>query len=276
MMALAMNPTASATTLLHYQVNESDAATVAGGIVPGVDGSADGTVNAGSITLSSDLPGMIPVGGGDRSPAFDGSSGIILPGTQQLLNSVVEASGGLTMEAWFSFAGGGTVNSIIDYAGTEKLFRASADAGAGYRNNSAAPLYLLGNTTGTEWHYSAVVFTPTSTVGGSGEITGYFTFYFDSLTPVFTETGVTISEFGDSLNRTIGVGTHLRTPCHLGGTLFVGIALGLGDTRARLDRTFADGPARFRLPATSLNLKSRVHVPIHSSFISLGHRLGPI
>jgi hypothetical protein len=210
----------SATTLLHYRVNSTDAGTVAGGTVPGVDGSADGTVAFGAVGLSDNVPSLLPTGGGDRSLVFDGASGINLPGSQQLLNSTLESEGGFTMETWFSYAGGGNINSIIDYAGTEKLVREAAGTGAAYRNNSAPPLYGLGDTTGDEWHYVAIVFQPTSTVDGAGGITGDFTFYFDSTTPIGTETGVTISNFGDSLNRTIGVGTH---PVGFGGDFFNGL-----------------------------------------------------
>ena len=35
----------AALTVLHYSVNDTDAVTVAGGKVPGVDGSADGTAS---------------------------------------------------------------------------------------------------------------------------------------------------------------------------------------------------------------------------------------
>lgn len=219
-LSMAILATGSASTVLHYRVNSSDAGTVAGNVVPGVDGSADGTVAFGTVTLSPDLPAVIPVGGGDRSLSFDGSSGINLPGTRQLLNSTLETAGGFTYEAWFNWAGGGNINSIIDYAGTEKLVREVSGTGAAYRNNSAAPLYPLGAAEPGEWHYTAIVFSPTSTVDGTGSITGDFTFYFDSATPVATETGVTISNFGDSLNRTIGVGTH---PVGFAGDFFNGL-----------------------------------------------------
>lgn len=210
----------SASTLLHYRVSASDAAGVAGGTVPGVDGSANGSVDFGAVTLSPDLPALVPVGGGDRSMVFDGASGVNLPGTQQLLNSTLETEGGFTIETWFNYSGGGNINSIIDYAGTEKLVREAAGTGAAYRNNSALPLYSLGTAEPGEWHYAAVVFSPTSAVDGTGAITGDFTFYFDSATSVLTETGVSISDFGDSLNRTIGVGTH---PVGFAGDFFNGL-----------------------------------------------------
>ncbi len=197
------------TTILHYRVNDTDAATVGAGTVPGTDGSPAGTVAFGMVSLSSDLPTEnLPAGGGNRSLVCNGAAGINLPGTQQLLNSVIASNGGFTYEAWFKYAGGGTINSIIDYAGTEKLVREFAMTTAGYRNNSAAPLYDLGNAPAGEWHYAAIVFAPTGPVGGDGSITGDFTFYYDGVEPVSTQVGVTISNFGDSLNRTICVGAH--------------------------------------------------------------------
>lgn len=219
-LATSLPPTLSATTLLHYRVNSTDAAGVAGGTVPGIDGSPDGNVAFGAIGLSPDLPALVPADGGDRSMVFDGASGINLPGSQQLLNSTLASEGGFTLEAWFNYGGGGNINSIIDYAGTEKLVREASGTDAAYRNNSAPPLYSLGAAGVDEWHYSAIVFSPTSEVDGSGGITGDFTFYFDSATPAFTETGVSISDFGDSLNRTIGVGTH---PVGFGGDFFNGL-----------------------------------------------------
>lgn len=209
----------SADTILHYRVFDSDAATVAGGTVPGVDGSDGGEVFNGQVTLSEDIPTEgIPLDAGNRSLSFDGTAGVNLPGTQQLLNSDIAAAGGFTYEAWFTYSGGGNINSIIDYAGTEKLVRQASSDGAGYRNNSAAPLYALGPTGLDEWHYAAVVFESTELVGTS--VTGNFTFYFDSTEPVDRIEGVTISDFGDSLNRTISVGAH---PLGFGGNYYNGL-----------------------------------------------------
>jgi hypothetical protein len=214
----------SAQTILHYQVSDTDAAMVASGIVPGVDGSEDGQVFAGTVTLSESIPTEgVPAGLANRSMSFNGAAGVNLPGTQQLLNSELEANGGFTYEAWFTYAGGEDINSIIDYAGTEKLVRQAAGSGAGYRNNSAEPLYELGPAEPVdpaEWHYAAVVFTPTSTVDGAGGITGIFTFYYDSNEPSQTVEGVTISNFGDSLVRTISVGAH---PLGFGGDFYNGL-----------------------------------------------------
>ena len=210
-------------TILHYRVSDTDADEVSSGVVPGVDGSADGQVAFGQVTLSEDVPtDGVPGGAGNRSLAFDGASGINLPGTQQLLNADIDAAGGFTYEAWFNYGGGGQVNSIIDYAGTEKLVRNVGGDQTGYLNNSAAPQYLLGTAGENEWHYVAVVFTPTAPEE-AGSITGNFAFYFDGIEPIEPSEPaleVTISDFGDSLNRTIAVGAH---PLGFGGDFITGL-----------------------------------------------------
>ncbi|MGC6564581.1 MAG: LamG-like jellyroll fold domain-containing protein [Akkermansiaceae bacterium] len=212
---------AQSETILHYQVSDADSDTVAAGTVPGVDGSEDGQVAFGIVTLSEDIPSVgVPFSLGNRSLSFDGAAGINLPGTQQLLNSVLETEGGFTYEAWFRWGGGEVVNSIIDYAGTEKLVRESALETASYRNNSAAPLWDLGLAPQDEWHYAAVVFEPTGPVDAGGTITGNLSFYYDSTEATETVEAVTISEFGDSLNRTIAVGAH---PLGFGGDFITGL-----------------------------------------------------
>jgi hypothetical protein len=117
---VGLTSTQAGTTILHYRVNDTDAAAVGAGMVPGVDGSPNGTVAFGLVSLSSDLPAdNLPPGGGNRSLQLNGAAGINLPGTLQLANSAIATNGGFTYETWFNYAGGGNINSIIDYAGTE-------------------------------------------------------------------------------------------------------------------------------------------------------------
>ncbi|MFT4548484.1 MAG: hypothetical protein ACI8XO_002521 [Verrucomicrobiales bacterium] len=196
----------AATTVLHYSVNDTDAATVAAGTVPGFGGSPNGTALGTGGILSASVPTAgVPASAGNRSLSFSGGGGFNLPGTQQLLNSDINANGGFTYEAWFNFAGGGNVNSIIDYAGTEKLVRRAAATGVSMTASGVGDP-LIAAVGINEWHYAAVVFTSTGLAGA--DITGDFTFYFDGLTPVGTLAGQTIDDFGDSLNRTISVGAH--------------------------------------------------------------------
>ena len=199
-------------TILHYQVSAEDSQTVATGVIPGVNGSANGDVFGGAVTLSENIPTVgVPAGLGDRSMVFDGTAGVDLPGTQQLLNSVLADKGGFTFEAWFSYAGGGNINSIIDYAGTEKLVRNTSAEGARFSHWEGEPFVTLGPANPDnppEWHYVAVVFTPTSIVDGEGNITGTFTYYYDDNEPLVTVENKVKTNFGDSLDRTIAVGAH--------------------------------------------------------------------
>jgi hypothetical protein len=214
---LSVVPSHAATTVLHYSVSDTDTATVAGGVVPGVGGSANGVAIGNGATLSTNVPTTgVPSGAGNRSLSFANDGGFNLPGSQQLLNSTIDSNGGFTYEAWFNFAGGGNVNSIIDYAGTEKLVRRAASTGVSMTAaNVGDP--LIGAAAVNEWHYVAVVFNSTGLAGAS--INGDFTFYFDGTTPVGTLTGQTIDDFGDSLDRTISVGAH---PVGFGGDFYNG------------------------------------------------------
>ncbi len=120
------------------------------------------------------------------------------------------------MECWFKWSGAGTVNSIIDYAGTEKIVL-QTDAGDGQRTLAMrfdmtqggygdVPIGPIGPG---DWHYVAVVFdTGGAPVNDDGSLTGTVTTYLDGLEPVGTTPGVTKAAFGDSLNRPIGVGKH--------------------------------------------------------------------
>ena len=117
-------------------------------------------------------------------------------------------AGGFTYETWFKWNGGGNVNAIIDYAGTEKLVRKTTDNFAGMEVNASANYSLGGPAVSNQWHYAAAVFTAVSSNLGADSVTGNFTFYLDTNTPTATVSNVIITSFGDTLNRTIGVGMH--------------------------------------------------------------------
>ena len=194
-------------TLIHYRLNAADAGDIASGVVTNMGTLGNGT-NVGGITLSSDIPtNGVPSDAGNRSIVCDGSGGILAPGTQQLNNTAIAGAGGFTYETWFKWEGGGTINSIIDYAGTEKLVRPSDVAGPEMETDNSR-FDLIGGTASNEWHYAAVVFTPTAALDSNTNLTGNYTFYLDTNTPVATVSNVTITTFGDSLNRSIGVGMH--------------------------------------------------------------------
>lgn len=195
-------------------MNDTDAATVAAGTVPGTDGSPDGTVAFGSnLGLTADLPTEgVPAGAGNRSLAFNGTQAVTIPGTQQLSHAAIIAEGGFTYEMWFKWAGDGGVNSFIDYAGTEKFRIDIRGGGVGnldmnFDQGSAAQILVM-DPTANEWHYIAAVFEHDGEPVDAGlKIHGTLTWYYDSKEATGTA-NVTKDDFGDSLNRTIGVGGH--------------------------------------------------------------------
>ncbi len=195
--------------ILHYVVSDFDATQVAAGTVPNPGTLADGITGAFSqpvVTLSTDIPSKgIPYGLGNRSINCAGTSGVNAPGTQQLTKAIIAANGGFTYETWFRWNGVNGAYSIIDYAGTEQIYLNNGVLTMGF-NNLSYP--TIATVTPNQWHYVAVVFKAPGPVLGNGSIVGDFTFYYDSAQAISIVTNVNINTFGDSLNRTIGVGMH--------------------------------------------------------------------
>ncbi|MFT5408579.1 MAG: hypothetical protein ACI9NC_001288 [Verrucomicrobiales bacterium] len=206
---VASDSSLAATTVLHFSVSDTDEATVVAGTVAGTDGSPDGTVASGILELSADVPiEGVPAGSGNRSLAFTNSQVITIPGTQQLSHANAIAAGGFTFETWFKWDGGGTLNAMIDYAGTEKFRIQTATGALDINFDQGSGLQVLAMPTANEWHYIAAVFEHDGEpVDADLKIYGTLTWYFDSNEPVST-VNVTKDDFGDSLNRTIGVGGH--------------------------------------------------------------------
>src|SRR5579863_2407736 len=204
---LAPAARAAQQTLIFYQVNNTDAAQVASGSVPNLGTLGNGTFGGSGVTLSGDLPvNGVAAGYGSASIVCSGAGGILAPGTLQLSRTNIANAGGFTYEAWFKWNGGGNINAIIDYAGTEKLIRPNSEPGPLMETDNAT-FSLIGAAASNQWHYVAVVFTPTNSLSGD-TISGKYTFYLDTNTPLATVLNITLSSFGDKINRTIGVGTH--------------------------------------------------------------------
>lgn len=220
------------TTLIHYRVSSADNVSSS---VPnlGNQGPGDNT-GTGVVTLSSDIPtNGVPPGLGDRSLSFPGDAGVKSPGTRQLLNSEILSNGGFAYETWFKFTGGTGLNSIIDYAGTEKIYRPDPGTSASIQTNNSI-FDSIGAAAVGDWHYVAVVFHNVTSSDGGLTVTGDYTYYFDGTAPVEEVTGITISDFGDSLNRSIGVGMH---PAGFSGDFFNGLIFEPRVTLGPLDRT---------------------------------------
>ena len=139
-------------------------------------------------------------------------TGIVTNEVSLLTNDQIAAFGGFTMECWFQWAGGGGVNSIIDYAGTEKIVideRNGDNFGLVKMRISGTGDLDISTATPGEWHYVAVVFaTGGQAQAGDGTIGGTVTVYFDGTEAVASYEGATKDNFGDSLIRPIGVGQH--------------------------------------------------------------------
>jgi hypothetical protein len=108
----------AATTVFHYRVNETDADGLP--VIPSVDG-PDGLAGD-TVVLSEDIPTVgVPDGAGNRSIDAGGADGVVSTDVRELDNFLIEDEGGFTYEAWFKWFGGGDINPVLDYAGTEKL-----------------------------------------------------------------------------------------------------------------------------------------------------------
>jgi hypothetical protein len=196
-------------TVFHYQVSQGSGAMLP--LIPDVGGAGnDGTGDA-TTKLSSDVPTAgVPVGAGSRAIDGRGQGGVISAGIDELSNSLIADAGGFSMETWFFWKGGGQVNSLIDYAGTEKLVldTRTGNSEVAMRINSDPSLDSpIGSVSPDEWHYAAAVFDTQGNAVEGGSIDGVFRLYFDGALVNTTET-LTITDFGDSLDRGIGVSKH--------------------------------------------------------------------
>ena len=219
---LIYSPRAHSQVVFHYQAFQGG-----GKDLPNVPdsgpGANDGTADETTKFNSSIAEVGVPMSAGNRSFDGKGLGGIVSGGTSELSNSAIADAGGFTMETWFNWNGAGAINSLIDYAGTEKIVLDTAQ-GAGNEvrmriNSDSALDSVIGTVGADEWHYVAAVFDTQGNTVDAGSITGIFRLYLDgSLTD--TTDSLTISDFGDSLNRTIGVGKH---PLNFEGDRFDGL-----------------------------------------------------
>ena len=225
---------ASGGTVFHYQAYQSD-----GRRLPSIhdEGEAgnNGTADAGF--KYSDATAQTGVGSsvGNRSLNGRGVSGIISSGTQELANSLIAEAGGFTMEAWFLWWGGGTGNSLIDYAGSEKLL-IDTRQGNGNEirlriNDDTERDMVIGTAKAQTWQYVAAVFDTHGSQVDDGSITGKFELYLDGKY-LRTTDEVTITDLGDS--RNLGIGTS-KTPLNEPDAFFSGLVYEPRVTMGALD-----------------------------------------
>jgi hypothetical protein len=257
-------------TVFHYRVFAIDAVGLP--TVPNIGGGLPGRAVGNFINLfSADVPTIgIPPGAGNRSLVGAGdanSEGVNSGAPQELLNATVIANGGFSFECWFKWFGGGNVNSIIDYAGTEKFRLRSGNLDMNFDSGSGAHLLEFAPTV-NEWHYVAMVFEHDGNPAAGGKINGTMTWYYDSNVAVGS-VATTKDDFGDTLGRVIGVGRH---PLGFGGDHFDGLVfeprVSLG-ALASSQLLFNLGPARdpeiSAGTAISYGVFSAVPGPVHET-----------
>ncbi|MCA8961354.1 MAG: VCBS repeat-containing protein [Planctomycetes bacterium] len=196
-------------TVVHYSYN---AKTTFPGIEDFSGFGLDGTAGPLAV-LSTDVPtvGVPPFAGNrsidssDPSAEFGNPSGVVTDVRRLLDNTLIERAGGFTLECWFKYNGGGNLNSIFDYAGTEKLTVFGDQLIAAFHG----PQIFFGTVVPGEWHYVAVTYdTRGAPLNPDGSIPGWIDTYFDSLTPEAFQVPGAKSSFGDTLDRGLGIGMH--------------------------------------------------------------------
>jgi len=137
-----------------------------------------------------------------RSFGGGGAAGVLAPGTKQLNNMAINNAGGFTYETWFKWNGSGNINAVIDYAVPRSLFSRSGQTAPRLQyydtnnspvtDSSTPPVQPMALRRGGVHRDRA---------GHPYNLTGNFTFYLDAKAPIGSVSGVTISQFGDNLNR---------------------------------------------------------------------------
>ena len=209
-----VNDSSAADPVFHYSFDSSTS-------LPTItdQSSAGNNALAGEIAaLSTDIPTVgVPAGSGDRSfdssdltATIDFQAGASTDNILLLSNDQLETAGGFTYETWFKWNGAGSVNSIIDYAGTDKLIidqRFGATTLLQMRLDGCCDLDI-GEIVAGEWNYVAFTMDTTgNSVTVDGTIDGIATAYLNGVTPI--DLGpITKGSFGDELQRPIGIGQH--------------------------------------------------------------------
>lgn len=204
------------TPLLKYSADASWKGAVGATVRDVRDSDHDGIVIDQPVGTSTDVPDVAKAGElsfdflGDGEGAASGSINTLQ--TKLLSNFDIVKAGGFTMETWFKLPAadaGGPIGSLINYAGTERIqlnveanvltFKISGDS---HRVESAQPLTDLADN---QWHHVKAAFVVTD---GTllDPVYGDIHLTVDGVTR--SEYGVELSNYGDRLNRSIGIGNH--------------------------------------------------------------------
>lgn len=179
----------------------------------GNNGTATGTTAELPVALSDDVPsGALP---DTKSLSFVSTPGAITTTRTKLLNrSSVIAAGGYTYDVWFKGVQGATIQKVLDYAGTEYIATRESNADGDDHPgeviisiSNSATFMVLDTDDGLDmagWNHLVFTFkvtdetNPASIIGeATANLNGTIT----------TRTG-TLSNYGDTLNRTISIGSH--------------------------------------------------------------------
>jgi len=149
--------------------------------------------------------GFVPPGKTGGSMTGNGGGHGATTAIDLLNNPDVQAAGGFTMETWFYWPGNySDTRKLIDYAGTEYLRTSGGQVQFGLSNG----VHILGADIqeDTWYHVRAVFNSVGNVIDGSGDLAGAGYLFLDG--QLVASGAVTKTDFGDSLDRGIGVNTH--------------------------------------------------------------------
>ena len=180
--------------------------------VTDVSGAGNNGTLAGTPALSANVPPGAPAG---SQSADTSSGGFRTDNTALLTNDDIAAAGGFRFDTTFMWSGANnafSVHKIIDYAGTEFLQLQDIDTvngiatlRFGFNDDPAVGANLVTTINANQWYDVSGIFdTQGNSVAGDGSLAGQATLIVNGSTFV---DNVSKSNFGDGLNRPIGIGT---------------------------------------------------------------------
>ena len=161
-----------------------------------------GTMDTTGGYLAGDRPSAFATGGSITGAA--GGHGVT-NAIDLLDNTLVETNGGFTMDVWFQWEGTYTdQRKIIDYAGTENLRTQNSKIEFAISNSGTV---LSADIVADQWYHVVGEFdTLGNTIDGNGDIAGEVRLWLDGT--LVDSSAATLTDFGDSLNRGIGINHH--------------------------------------------------------------------
>jgi hypothetical protein len=184
-------------------------------IVTDLSGAGNHAVPTGAPVLSNNVPPNAPQGSQSANTL---GGGFRTQNSLLLSNAAIAAAGGFRYDAtffWDGTRGSSPVQKIIDYAGTEFLQlqilpRGDGILRFGFNDDANVGLNLITPINAGQWYNVSGIFdTQGNSVAPDGSLSGQATLIVNG--QVFAEP-VTKTNFGDSLNRRIGIGNFSNSP----------------------------------------------------------------